>query len=437
VWPLARLGTRRSRAPGEAPESPSEGAAESPGRRRGSLRAELLFSLSFLAFAAVLMALWTAAILNLPVFDGSRSFLPLAALLVVDMAVFVLLGNHLVNRLVVRPLSEAAAVASAIADGDYARRVPPGETREVTRLADALNRLTDQLLQNQARLAENVRSLDETNRLLVDTQRDLVQAEKLASIGRLAAGVAHEIGNPLGALLGYVAVLRRRGAEADLLGGMEREARRIDRIVRSLLQYARPHGAPRERVDVNEAVRRVVGLLREQGRLAEVEVQLHLAPELPPIRAVAHDLDQVFINLFTNAEAAMEGKGSLTVHTGAKRFDPRARIPSRRADDPPGVDYSHLRRARRGTHRDASRLEPGDEIVQVIVADTGPGIAPEHLDAVFDPFFTTRQPGEGTGLGLAIVASTVTEYGGRVDVSSAEGGGAAFTLSFPTDGSDT
>ncbi|MDP9349670.1 MAG: ATP-binding protein, partial [Gemmatimonadota bacterium] len=113
------------------------------------------------------------------------------------------------------------------------------------------------------------------------------------------------------------------------------------------------------------------------------------------------------------------------------------RIPARRADDPPEVDYSHLRRPRRGTHRDAARLEPGEEIVQVIVADSGPGIAPEHLELVFDPFFTTRQPGEGTGLGLAIVASTVTEYGGRVEVSSAEGGGAVFTLSFPTDPSES
>ncbi|HEV2145900.1 MAG TPA: ATP-binding protein [Longimicrobiaceae bacterium] len=414
--------------------SRSDRDSGSPGKARGSLRAELLFNLSFLAFAAVVLALWAASVLDLAALDGARALGAILLLAAADVAVFGVLGSHLVGRLVVRPLSEAADAATAIADGDYQRRVPPGESRETAALADALNRLTDQLLQDQTRLAENVRSLDETNRVLVATQRDLVQAEKLAGIGRLAAGVAHEVGNPLGALLGYAAVLRRRGVDEELLGGVEREARRIDRIVRSLLQYARPHGGAREReeVDLNASIRRVAALLREQGRLAEVELRLRLAEQLPPIHAVAHDVDQVFVNLFTNAEAAMEGRGTLTVHTVVRSFEPARRIPPRRADDPAGVDYSHLRRPRHGSHRDAQRLEAGDEIVQVLVADTGPGIPPEHVEAVFDPFFTTRQPGEGTGLGLAIVASTVTEFGGRVEVTSANGGGAVFALSFPT-----
>ncbi|HEX2091965.1 MAG TPA: ATP-binding protein [Longimicrobiaceae bacterium] len=407
-------------------------ATESPGRPRGSLRAELLFNLSFLALAAVLLSLCSAAVLEPSAFRGRQTLWALLLLVGVDVAVFVVLGSYLVGRLVVRPLSEAAAAATAIADGDYQRRVPPGETREVDALATALNRLTDQLLNNQTRLADNVRSLDESNRLLVSTQRDLVQAEKLASIGRLAAGVAHEIGNPLGALLGYAAVLRRRGVDDELIEGVEREAKRIDRIVRSLLQYARPHSAPREAVDINASVLRVVELLRGQGWLREVEVRLQLEPDLPPVQAVAHDMDQVFLNLLTNAERAMEGRGKLTVHTSVRHFEPLGRIAPRRADDPPGVDYSHLRRPRHASHRDANRLEPGDEVVQVVVADTGSGIPPEMVDAVFDPFFTTRQPGEGTGLGLAIVAGTVTEFGGRVEVSSASGGGAVFTLSFPT-----
>ncbi|HEX7240051.1 MAG TPA: ATP-binding protein [Longimicrobiaceae bacterium] len=412
---------------------PTQPSAGSPGKPRGSLRAELLFNLSFLALAAVVLALSAASVLEITPLGGRRHLWALAALVAVDVAVFAALVSHLVGRLVVRPLSGAAAAAVAIADGDYERRVAPGETREIDALAGALNRLTDQLLHNQTRLAENVRSLDETNRLLVATQRDLVQAEKLASIGRLAAGVAHEVGNPLGALLGYTGLLHRRGGDPELLGGVEREARRIDRIVRSLLQYARPHAVPLEQVDLNQSIRRVVELLREQGGLDGVEVLLRLAPDVPPIRAAAHDVDQVFLNLFTNAEKAMEGRGRLTVHTAVQRFEPARRIAPRRADDPPEVDYSHLRRPRHASHRDANRLEPGDEIVQVVVADTGPGIPPENVEAVFDPFFTTRPPGEGTGLGLAIVASTVTEFGGRVEASSAAGGGGAvFTLSFPT-----
>ncbi|HEX6748028.1 MAG TPA: ATP-binding protein [Longimicrobium sp.] len=393
------------------------------------MRAELLFNLSFLAAAALLLALWTATVLRIA---GPRPSWVLLLLLAVDVAVFVLLGRVLIDRLVVRPLREAVATAEAIAGGDYVRRAPEGDTREIAALNLALNRMTEQLLHNQQLLADNVRSLDETNRLLLATQYDLVQAEKMASIGRLAAGVAHEVGNPLGALLGYAAVLRRRGADPELLDGMERETRRIDVIVRRLLDYSRPAPAQREPVDVNASIGRVLELLRDQGVLEGIEVATSLAGDLPPVMADSHFVDQIFVNLFDNARLAMGGSGRLTVRTMLDVWHPDRPIPVRRASDPPGVSYAHLRRPRYGTHRDASVIAEGTEIVRIVVADTGPGIAPEHIEAIFDPFFTTRAPGEGTGLGLAIVASTVADFGGRIEASSAEGGGAVFKLSFPT-----
>ena len=402
--------------------------AKSPGRRRGSLRAELLFNLSFLAVAALLMGLWTATVLRI---SGPRPAWVLLLLLLLDVAVFVALGRYLIDRLVVRPLRTAVATAEAIAAGEYSRRAPEGETREIAALNQALNAMTDQLLANQQTLADNVRSLDDTNRLLLATQRDLVQAEKMASIGRLAAGVAHEVGNPLGALLGYASVLRRRNVDPELLDGVERETRRIDAIVRGLLDYSRPTPSRREPVDVNGSIRRVLELLRAQGKLEGVEVGLSLDEGLPPVSADAHLVDQVFVNLVDNARAALDGGGRITLRSSLERYHPDRPIPFRRLSDPPGVSYAHLRRPRYGTHR-AAEIEPGTEIVRVVVADTGAGIAPEHIEAVFDPFFTTRPPGEGTGLGLAIVAATMADFGGRIDVSSAQGGGASFTLSFPT-----
>ncbi|HVG45616.1 MAG TPA: ATP-binding protein [Longimicrobium sp.] len=407
--------------------------AKSPGRRRGSLRAELLFNLSFLAVAALLMALWTATVLRI---SGPRPTWVLLLLIGVDVAVFVGLGRYLIDRLVVGPLRTAVATAEAIAAGEYSRRAPEGETREMAALNQALNAMTDQLLDHQQTLADNVRSLDDTNRLLLATQRDLVQAEKMASIGRLAAGVAHEVGNPLGALLGYASVLRRRNVDPELLDGVERETRRIDAIVRGLLDYSRPTPSRREPVDVNGSIRRVVGLLRAQGKLDGVEVHLALDDGLPPASADAHLVDQLFVNLVDNARAAMDGAGRITVRSSLERYQPDRPIPFRRTSDPPGVSYAHLRRPRYGTHR-AAEIEPGTEIVRVVVADTGQGIAPEHIEAVFDPFFTTRAPGEGTGLGLAIVAGTMADFGGRIDVSSAQGGGASFTLSFPTHRDET
>jgi two-component system NtrC family sensor kinase len=401
----------------------------SPGPGRGSLRAELLFNLTFLALAAALLAATSLAVARRV---GPGTAWVTAALLVVDVAVYLLLANYLIVRLVLRPVQAAAATAEAVAGGDYARRAPAGESREMAALSQALTRMTEQLLENQEKLSQNVASLDETNRRLLATTRGLVEAEKLASIGRLAAGVAHEVGNPLGALLGYAAILRRRGADPEVAGGVEREAQRIDRIIRGLLDYARPAPAEREPVDVNAAARSAVHLLRVQGAFEFIEVELRLAEGLPALSGAPHLLEQAFINLLDNARHAMDGRGKITVTTALERYQSGVRVPTRRADDPPGVTYAHLRRSRATSVRDPHRIEPGTETVRVTVADAGPGIPDEHMGKVFDPFFTTRPPGEGTGLGLAIVASTVADFGGRIEASSAPGGGAVFTLSLPT-----
>ncbi|HEX6913507.1 MAG TPA: ATP-binding protein [Longimicrobium sp.] len=409
---------------------PQRQTPASPGPGRGSLRAELLFNLTFLALAAGLLAGATSAAAQ-RVRPGSGWVL--GAVLLLDVLVYVLLANYLIARLVLRPVQAAAQTAQAVAGGDYARRAPQAESREMADLSQALNRMADQLLENQEKLAHNVRSLDETNRRLLATTRDLVEAEKLASIGRLAAGVAHEVGNPLGALLGYAALLRRRGADPELADGVEGEARRIDRIVRGLLDYARPAPPEREPVDVNAAVHGAVGTLRVRGVLADVQVDLQLAEGLPPVTGSADLLQQAFVNLLDNARQAMDGRGAITVATRLERYQPEgARVPFRRADDPPGISYAHLRRQTVTSVRDPHRIEPGTETVRITVADTGPGIPPEDIDKVFDPFFTTRPPGEGTGLGLAIVASTVADFGGRIEASSGAGGGAVFTLSLPT-----
>jgi signal transduction histidine kinase len=401
----------------------------SPGPGRGSLRAELLFNLTFLALAAGLLAATTTAVAQRVRPGGGWV---LAALVLADVLVYVLLANYLIVRLVLRPVQVAAETAQAVAGGDYARRAPAAESREMGDLSQALNRMADQLLENQEKLAHNVHSLDETNRRLLATTRDLVEAEKLASIGRLAAGVAHEIGNPLGALLGYASILRRRGADPELADGVEGEARRIDRIVRGLLDYARPAPPERESVDVNDAARAAMGILRVQGVMAEVEIATELAEGLPPVHGSPHLLEQAFVNLLDNARRAMGGRGRIRVRTELERYQASSAIPYRRADDPPGISYAHLRRQTVTSVHDPHRIEPGTETVRITVADTGPGIPEEHIDKVFDPFFTTRPPGEGTGLGLAIVASTVADFGGRIEASSGSGGGAVFTLSLPT-----
>ena len=353
------------------------------GDRRGeapSLRTELLFNLGFLAAGALLLAVPSAAIASRVGQTGVGVVL-LAALIVADVAIFIVFGRYLVARLITRPVDALVAATGAVADGELSRRAAPAGTREFDRLAASVNRMTDRLL---------------------DAQGLLVRAEKLASVGRLAAGVAHEIGNPLAAIGNYVEVLRRRGADPELVASVEREAARIDAIVRSLLDYARPRSGQRDVLDVADVVAGAVALLDAQGVLRGVAVEVRPEPGLPAVRGDRSDLEQVFVNLLLNAVDATGPGGAVRVGLAAGPAQP-AGAPS------------------------SSRT------VTVTVDDSGSGIPADLRERVFDPFFTTKEPGRGTGLGLAIVQRIVHDHGGRVDVGTGALGGAAFTVTLPAE----
>lgn len=379
-----------------------------------------------LTCVAAVALLWFAA----PVAGFGEVGRDLATLAIV-LTAGLMLGSAVTRRRLSASLTEISTVTKAIAAGDFSQRVPEHGPCEVASFAHDLNRLTDQLLENQCRLAENVRSLDETNRRLTEMQRELLTAEKMASIGRLAAGVAHEIGNPLGAIFGYAAVQRRRNGDSEAIAGIECEARRIDRIVRDLIEYARPGAGVREQVDVNASIHRVTELLRGQGAIDEVELDLRLAANLPAVLADPHRVDQIFVNLLKNAEAAAPHAGPIVITTGVEAHCGRAPVRERRADDPPGVNYLHLREVRSPSSSPHSPIEPDTPGVTIAVRDSGAGIPPELIDTIFDPFITSKAPGEGTGLGLAIVAATVNELGGRIAVSSSPGEGSTFKIWLP------
>jgi two-component system, NtrC family, sensor kinase len=320
-------------------------------------------------------------------------------------------GAYLVRRLVIRPVDEIVAAAEAIAQGDLARRAPPMGSVELARLATSLNRMTTRLLEEQTLV---------------------VRAEKMASVGRLAAGIAHEIGNPLGAINGYTHLARRRLRDRGLddeLDAIERETARIDRIVRGLLDYARPRRTTPELIAIDECVERVVAMLRDQGALKEVEVHTEILAGVPPLSGDRHEFEQALVNLLLNAIDAMQGRGAVTI---AARGDSLASLRddvALRKGDSPSVLAERERhpRVRAWLHRVG---EPS-RILTVTVADSGPGVDPEDVERIFDPFFTTKPPGKGTGLGLAIVARIVDNLGGVVWVRPAREGGAAFVMMFP------
>jgi hypothetical protein len=275
-----------------------------------------------------------------------------------------------------------------------------------------------------ARLAERLRA--------EQVQRG--RAEKLATVGRMAAGIAHEVGNPLAAIGSYAHVARlRAGAQPgvpEALDALEREADRIDRIVRGLLDYGRPRRLTPTAVGVNDVVRGAVRLLGDQGVMRRIETRCELDPRAPAVFAERHELEQVFVNLLLNAADALAGRGRVTVLTRQSTVAELGAAHARRVDDAPYVYRPHRPNRRVSEWLAGTRAAP-DGVVQVVVADSGPGVAPGDEERIFDPFFTTKEPGRGTGLGLAIVARTVDSLGGAVWVQRAREGGAAFVLVLP------
>ncbi len=233
-------------------------------------------------------------------------------------------------------------------------------------------------------------------------ESELLRSEKLASVGLMAAGIAHEINNPLTSILGYAKLLLEdRPSDApdrEALALVAEEARRVQDIVRGLLVYARAEPGRFGATDVNASVTRTLSLMQPELKKRRVRLDTALDPELPRIAADARRIEQVFVNLLQNAAQAM----------GA-------------ASDGDG--------ARGGTMTVTTRFR--DDHVEVVFEDTGPGIATADLPRIFDPFFTTKGPGEGTGLGLALSREIVVRHGGRLECDSTPGTGTRFTVVLP------
>ena len=302
-----------------------------------------------------------------------------ARLLLIGVTLFdgglVLLFGALFIRRVVEPIEALSASARRVADGDV--DVPPLSTPptrdEVAHLVDDFNRMTASLRRQR---------------------EQMVAQEKLVTVGRLAAGVAHEIGNPLAAVLGYVDLLLHDeppdGARRESLERIRKETDRIRGIVAELLDYARPMQDSVEAVRAADAVDVALSLLRPQPRFAGVEVERAIAAELPSLAAAQNRLVQVLVNLLLNAADAMGGRGRVRIEACAD----------------------------------------GDA-VELRVADSGPGVAPRDRAQIFDPFFTTKEPGQGTGLGLSISRNIVEAYGGTLTLAASDGAGATFVVRLP------
>jgi C4-dicarboxylate-specific signal transduction histidine kinase len=310
------------------------------------------------------------------------------------------LGYAAVTRLVVRPVEQLSLGAANVATGGRTLDLPTSGARELVDLGVSLRAMTDRLRADEEALRAKVVELEEKTEALKSAQETLIRSERLASVGRLAAGVAHEIGNPIAAILGFEELLLDgdlpRDEQRDFLLRMKRETERIHRVLRDLLDFARAPGRTGEEEQklgsAANAIEAAITLVGPQRELRGVRITRDVAADLPPIGMAEERLEQVLLNLLLNA-------GDAVSHPG-------------------------------GAIAISARLEDG--LVVIHVDDDGPGIAPEVFDKLFEPFVTTKEVGKGTGLGLAVCRGLVEAAGGSISAERAPLGGARFALRLPT-----
>ncbi|MBM4333714.1 MAG: HAMP domain-containing protein [Deltaproteobacteria bacterium] len=375
----------------------------------------------------------------------SRSQAQIFLYILFDAFLLIAVGSFLLSRVIVKPLKKLVQMSEKIAKGNLDSMSEPSGGDEVGKLFSSFNRMASRLREDRAKVEDYIRSLERVNRELRQAQNEVIRSEKLASIGRLAAGVAHEVGNPTGALLGYLNLLTSGGLtpeeEKEILNRAGNEAERIRRIIRELLDFSRPAPGLEEQVDINGVIGNALSLLSHQKKIWEqIQVVKELQEDLPPWLGDPHQLQQVMINLFLNAIDALTssplqgttGEKKLRVSTRALTKEEAAdcfeNLSRRRKEDSPAVDYSLLRARERPFALSQNEVF---SVVQIEVEDTGPGITPEALGKIFDPFYSTKPPGEGTGLGLAICLRIIEAYSGRILVKSEEGKGTTFTILLP------
>jgi len=330
-----------------------------------------------------------------------RTTLLMAGVAVVLLGAFV---STYARRLVVRPVSKLVKASRKVAEGDFTQTIPGSRTGELDALGQSFNEMVHALGKARAERQHLLETLEhqveERTSDLRQAQAQLIQSEKLSSLGRLAASIAHEINNPLAGILTYAKLLVRmlEGDEPDEqtrstcvrhLKLVQRETERCTAIVRNLLEFARQRPLSLKDVDVGAVLDEAVSLVGHQAKLQSVTIDRTGEP-IPLIQADFGQLRQAFVNIMLNACEAMKDGGRLAIR---------------------------------------SRPLPAGRAIELVFSDTGSGIPPDRLAKIFDPFFTTKEM--GTGLGLSVVYGIVERHGGTIGTQSEVGAGTTFTIVLP------
>jgi two-component system NtrC family sensor kinase len=328
------------------------------------------------------------------------------------VALAAILVGLLVQRMVYRPLRDLQEGAARLAGGDLDQPIPVRSQDELGQLADSFNAMMHALRSSRAELEQWGYTLEQkveaATRELHRAQAEAARGEKLASVGLLAAGIAHELNNPLTGVLTFSSLLRKQmpdgSPEAEDLDLVIQETRRCAAIIRRLLDFAREKTPEKNYADLNALVRKTVLLVEQPAQVADIEIALDLDERLPLVWIDENLVEQVVMNMLVNAQHAIGSDGRITLRTRLREDRPAARGGGARC------------------------------MVEITIADTGCGIPEENLQKIFDPFFTTKGVGRGTGLGLSVSHGTIEAHGGTIEVDSTVGVGSEFRIYLPLDG---
>ncbi len=290
--------------------------------------------------------------------------------------------SYLLELSLLKPIRELARGAHELASGNFDYRVGPLPRDEMGDLGETFNFMAESIKQRDKELQERTRMI--------------VESKRLATLGQLSAGVAHEINNPLGGIFVYAHLLLEDTAPDDPrrlnMEKIVKETSRCRDIVKNLLDFSRQTSPKVEEADLNEIVDEALGLAVQQPEFKTVRIETNLCEDLPHVMVDVSQIEQVFTNILQNAAEAMGGAGTISI---------------------------------------SSRLSSDNGMMEVAIKDTGPGIPPEHMDRLFDPFFTTKEVGHGTGLGLAVSYGIIERHEGRIKVESKPGKGTTFIVQLP------
>lgn len=337
--------------------------------------------------------------LEKPYLDTANRVMLTFTLLAILCVVFLLTILYFSTTSIIKPLQRMVVATQQIAKGDFDHKVEVQSSDEVGDLAASFNQMTERLKAANQELIEWGKTLEnkveERTRELIEMQSHLVQSEKLASIGKLAAGIAHEINNPLGGILIYSHLLLEEAKKDtpayENLKKIVKETTRCKNIVKGLLEFARPKEPEMIPTDINDCVDKALAIFERQALFQNISIRKDYSG-LPRIVADGAQLQQVFANIIVNAAEAIDGTGVLTIKT---------------------------------------YLDAKSSVIKIEFTDTGHGIKEEDLPRLFEPFFTTKEVGKGTGLGLAISYGIVQKHQGLIEVRSKIGQGSTFTVVLP------